>query len=105
MISGSQVGPRVAWTDPFAVVHSPRSRGGHRAGWGTGRFVSRSSALAPLRARNFAWYYAATTVNLLGTTMAGIALTFGVLGLTGSTTSLGLVMAARTTPMVVLLLW
>lgn len=67
--------------------------------------MSRSSALAPLRARNFAWYYSATTVNLLGTTMAGIALTFGVLGLTGSTTSLGLVMAARTTPMVVLLLW
>lgn len=64
-----------------------------------------ASSLEPLRQRDFAWYYASRTVNQSGNVMAGIALTFAVLDLTGSASDLGLVMAARMTPMVVLLLW
>jgi hypothetical protein len=67
--------------------------------------MTRTSALAPLRSRDFAWYYASRTVNQSGSVMAGIALTFAVLDLTGSASDLGIVMAARMTPMVVLLLW
>ncbi|HEY3528860.1 MAG TPA: MFS transporter [Nocardioides sp.] len=67
--------------------------------------MSRASSLAPLRQRDFAWYYASRSVNQSGSVMAGIALTFAVLDLTGSASDLGIVMAARMTPMVVLLLW
>jgi hypothetical protein len=64
-----------------------------------------AAAFAPLRERAFAWYYASRFVNMLGNVMAGIALTFAVLDLSGSASDLGLVMAARMTPMVVLMLW
>lgn len=43
-------------------------------------------------------------MSTAGTTMAPIALAFAVLGLTGSASALGLVLAARTFPMLVFLL-
>ena len=64
-----------------------------------------STALAPLRNRNFAWYFASRFSNTLGSMMAGIALTFAVLDLTGSASALGQVLAARTIPMVIFLLF
>ena len=62
-------------------------------------------AAAPLRERNFAWYFASRFSNTLGSMMAGIALTFAVLDLTGSASALGVVLAARTIPMVLFLLF
>ena len=62
-------------------------------------------AVAPLRERNFAWYFASRFSNTLGSMMAGIALTFAVLDLTGSASALGQVLAARTVPMVIFLLF
>ena len=41
-------------------------------------------SFAPLRNRNFAWYFASRFSNTLGTMMASIALTFAVLDLTDS---------------------
>lgn len=64
-----------------------------------------SSALAPLRERSFAWYFASRLVNTLGQMMANIALAFAVLDIEDSPTALGQVLAAHTVPMVVLLLW
>jgi MFS family permease len=64
-----------------------------------------ADALAPLRRRNFAWYFASRFVNTLGTMMATIALTFAVLDITDSAAALGQVLAAHTIPMIVLLLW
>ncbi|QIK65689.1 MFS transporter [Nocardioides sp. HDW12B] len=61
-------------------------------------------AVAPLRQRSFAWFYASRVVNLLGITMAGVALAFGVLELTGSAADLGLVLAAHTVPLIGFLL-
>ena len=62
-------------------------------------------SLAPLRERNFAWYYASRFTNLLGTMMASIALAFAVLDLTDSASALGAVLAAHTIPMVLFLLF
>jgi MFS family permease len=62
-------------------------------------------SFAPLRERNFAWYYASRFSNTLGSMMASIALTFAVLDLTGSASALGQVLAARTVPMVLFLLF
>ncbi len=62
-------------------------------------------SFAPLRERNFAWYYASRFSNTLGSMMASIALTFAVLDLTDSASALGQVLAARTIPMVVFLLF
>ena len=42
-----------------------------------------SAALAPLRNRNFAWYFASRFANTLGTMMANIALAFAVLDIDG----------------------
>jgi MFS family permease len=64
-----------------------------------------SAALAPLRNRNFAWYFASRFVNTLGNMMASIALAFAVLDITDSPVALGQVLAARTIPMVALLLY
>ena len=63
-----------------------------------------ADALAPLREARFAWYYAARVVSTAGSAMAPVALTFAVLAITHSTTALGLVLAARTVPMVLFLL-
>jgi len=61
-------------------------------------------SLAPLRNRNFAWYYGSRFSDTLGTMMASIALTFAVLDITDSATALGIVLAARTIPLVAFLL-
>jgi MFS family permease len=63
-----------------------------------------SDALAPLREPRFAWYYAARVVSTAGSTMAPVALAFAVLDVSGSAGALGLVLAARTLPMVLFLL-
>jgi MFS family permease len=62
-------------------------------------------SVAPLREPNFAWYFASRFSNTLGSMMAGIALTFAVLDLTDSASALGQVLAARTVPMVLFLLF
>ena len=64
-----------------------------------------SAALAPLRNRNFAWYFGSRFVNTFGNMMATIALAFAVLDITDSPTALGQVLAAHTIPMVALLLY
>lgn len=62
-------------------------------------------SFAPLRESNFAWYFASRFSNTLGSMMASIALTFAVLDLTDSASALGQVLAARTIPMVLFLLF
>ncbi len=57
-----------------------------------------------LRQRDFAWFFASRTVNLLGLSMANVALAFAVLDLDGSASDLGIVLAAHTVPMVLFLL-
>jgi MFS family permease len=61
-------------------------------------------SLAALRHDNFRWYWTATTVNLAGTTMSGVALAFAVLSITDSASSLGIVLAAETIPTAALML-
>ncbi len=61
-------------------------------------------SLAPLRAPRFAWFYGARVVSTVGTTMAPIALAFAVLDISDSASVLGIVLAARTLPMVLFLL-
>jgi MFS family permease len=63
-------------------------------------------SLAPLRTRNFRFYFASRTVNMAGGAMASVALAIAVLEVTDDDpAALGLVLAAHTVPMVVLLLW
>lgn len=63
-------------------------------------------SLAPLRRRGFRFYFASRTVNLVGNSMAAVALAFAVLHVTDDDpAALGFVLAAHTVPMVVLLLW
>ena len=62
-------------------------------------------SFAPLRETNFGFYFASRFSNTLGTMMAGVALTFAVLELTDSASALGQVLAARTIPMVLFLLF
>lgn len=64
----------------------------------------RTSALAPLRERNFRLYFASRVVNLLGGLMAPVALAFAVLEISDSPSALGFVLAAHSIPMVVFLL-
>jgi MFS family permease len=67
--------------------------------------MSWAASFAPLREKNFAWYFASRFVNTLGSMMANVALAFAVLDVTGSASGLGTVLAAHTVPMVALLLW
>jgi len=67
--------------------------------------VTRSSSLAPLGQRNFAWYFSSRLVNTLGAMMANIALTFAVLDIDDRAIAIGQVLAAHTIPMILLLLW
>lgn len=62
------------------------------------------SATAPLRAPHFRWYFASRSINLIGNTMAPVALAFAVLAVSRSPIALGLVLAARTVPLIVFLL-
>ncbi|TIC81589.1 MFS transporter [Nocardioides sp. GY 10127] len=65
-----------------------------------------TASLAPLRARNFRFYYASRVVNLIGNTMATVALAFAVLDVTDDDpAAVGYVLAAHTVPLVLLLLW
>jgi MFS family permease len=60
--------------------------------------------LGLLRARNFALYCGGRWTSFLGNAMAPVAVAFAVLDLTGSASALGLVLAVRTAPQLVLLL-
>jgi MFS family permease len=62
-------------------------------------------SFAPLRNRNFAWYFASRFTDTLGTMMASVALAFAVLEFTDSATELGQVLAAHTIPMVIFMLY
>jgi MFS family permease len=61
-------------------------------------------ALGALRERNYRLFFAGHAVSLLGDGMVPVALAFAVLEVNGSPSALGLVLAARVLPMVVLLL-
>jgi MFS family permease len=68
--------------------------------------MSWRASLAPLRNRNFGWYYASRFIDTIGTSMGMIALAFAVLDLEGATaTSVGQVMAAHTIPLIAFMLW
>jgi MFS family permease len=67
--------------------------------------MSRTAALRPLQDRRFRWYFASRSVDLVGDFMGSIALAFAVLQVAGSAGDLGLVLAARSVPMVVLILF
>jgi MFS family permease len=57
-------------------------------------------SLAPLRSARFRWFFAGRTASLLGNAMVPVAIAFAVLDLTGEASDLGLVLAARSIPMV-----
>lgn len=61
-------------------------------------------SLAPMRSAPFRWFFAGRAASLLGGAMAPVALAFAVLDLTGNASDLGVVLAARSIPMVALLL-
>ncbi len=63
------------------------------------------SRLGPLREREFRLLFAGRTISMAGSAMAPVALAFAVLDLTGSTTDLGLVLAARSIPTVLFILF
>jgi MFS family permease len=63
------------------------------------------SVRAVLAHRSFACLLVGRTVSLAGSGLAGIAIAFAVLDLTGSATDLGLVLAARSVPLVVFVLF
>lgn len=56
--------------------------------------------LSPLGVPAFRWFFVGQVVNRAGTSMAGVALAFAVLGISSSPAALGLVVAAWTVPMV-----
>jgi MFS family permease len=66
--------------------------------------VTQSGSFAPLRERNFRWFYASEVVNILGNNMAGVALAFAVLDVSDSPRALGYVLAAESIPLVLFLL-
>ena len=64
-----------------------------------------AARLGPLREREFRLLFAGQLVSRLGSAMAPVALAFAVLDLTGSTSDLGLVLAARQIPVILFLLF
>ena len=62
------------------------------------------ATLAPLGESDFRYLFSGRVTSLLGSAIAPIALAFAVLDLTGSPTSLGIVLAARSLPQVVFML-
>ena len=64
-----------------------------------------TGAFAPLRVPNFRWYFLSSFINMVGTTMAPVALAFAVLEVSDSPTALGAVLAANSIPLVVFLLF
>jgi MFS family permease len=63
------------------------------------------SSFGPLREREFRLLFSGRTISMAGSAMAPVALAFAVLDLTGSTTDLGLVLAARQVPTVIFILF
>ncbi|HZL64522.1 MAG TPA: MFS transporter, partial [Thermoleophilia bacterium] len=63
-----------------------------------------SGRLAVLRLRDFRRVFLAQSVSVFGDGITPVALTFAVLGLTGSATDLGLVLAAQSLPLAALAL-
>lgn len=63
-----------------------------------------TGALEPFRSAAFRYLFVGRLVSFLGTAIAPVAVAFAVLDLGGSAGDLGLVLAARSVPMVVLLL-
>jgi MFS family permease len=61
--------------------------------------------LRPLRSADFRWYLLGRTVDLLGNSMAPVAVAFAVLHIGGGASDLGFVLAARSVPLVLLLLY
>lgn len=61
-------------------------------------------ALTPLRSRPFLWFFFGRSISTLGSVMAPVALAFAVLGIDASPVALGQVLAARSVPLVLLLL-
>jgi MFS family permease len=64
-----------------------------------------TGAFAPMRVPNFRWYFLSSFINMVGTTMAPVALAFAVLEVSDSPTALGAVLAANSIPLVVFLLF
>ncbi len=64
-----------------------------------------SKAFAPLRERNFRAFFLSSFVNMVGSTMAPVALAFAVLEVSDSPSALGAVLAANSIPLVVFLLF
>ncbi|GAA3444615.1 MFS transporter [Planomonospora venezuelensis] len=60
--------------------------------------------LRVLGERNFRWFLLGQSASQLGDMMAPVALAFAVLGLTGSAADLGLVLIARTVPLIAFML-
>jgi MFS family permease len=67
--------------------------------------MSWKGSWAPLRERNFAWYFGSRFADTFGSMMASIALAFAVLDISDSATALGQVLAAHTIPLVLFLLF
>lgn len=55
---------------------------------------------SPWRSARFRWYYAGSVTSWLGSAMAPIGLAFAVLAFAGSSGALGLVLAARSIPLI-----
>jgi len=66
--------------------------------------VTWRESLAPLSDRRFRWFFSSQALDTWGATMAPVALAFAVLAIEDSATALGQVLAARSVPMVLLLL-
>jgi MFS family permease len=64
-----------------------------------------TAAFAPMRVRNFRWYFLSSFINMVGSTMAPVALAFAVLEVSDSPTALGAVLAANSIPLVLFLLF
>ena len=60
--------------------------------------------ISPLRHRPFRHQFIAQAISMTGSTLTPVAVAFGVLHATGSAKALGLVMAAYSVPMLVLML-
>lgn len=66
--------------------------------------MSWADSFAPLRERNFRWFFAARFISTTGSMMAPIALAFAVLDVSNTASALGQVLAARSIPLVLFLL-
>lgn len=65
---------------------------------------TRARSFGALRHPNFRWFFLATSINMMGATMASVALAFAVLEISDSPSALGQVLAAHSIPLVVFLL-